>query len=114
MPEESEVISTQTVIEPGTEFEGVPRIYGPFTALVRGVNAHGDRFECETALDDLSAVDCNLRLAEPMKTGAKLFVVTRLHKARVAIHVLVLKAEPSEEDGLWCLSVAIIHNRFLS
>lgn len=114
MPEESKASFTQTVTERGAQLDCVPRIYGPFAATVRGTNALGVRFECETALDDLSASDCNLRLAEPVQAGAKLFVVTRLHKALVAMHVLVLKSELMEEDGQWCLSVQIIHNRFLS
>ena len=114
MPEESEAVFTHTFTEPVAQFEGVPRIYGPFMATVRGVNAHGERFETETAVDDLSATDCNLRLNQPVQAGAKLFVVARLHKALVAMHVVVLKAELQREDAVWCLSVAIIHNRFLS
>jgi hypothetical protein len=114
MPEESAALFTPAVTERGAQFEGAPRIYGPFSALVRGVNARGERFECETTLDDLSAADCNLRLAEPVPKDAKLFVVTRLYKALVAMHVLVIRAEQQEESGLWCLSLAIIHNRFLS
>jgi len=114
MPEESKASFTPAVTDGVAQFDAVPRIYGPFTATVRGTNALGERFECETALDDLSASDCNLRMSEPIQAGAKLFLVTRLHKARVAMHVLVLKSELMEEDGLWCLSVEIIHNRFLS
>jgi hypothetical protein len=114
MSEESEAVFTQTFTDPVTHFDGAPRIYGPFMAIVRGVNAHGERFEIETAVDDLSATDCNLRLSQPVKAGAKLFVVARLHKALVAMHVIVLKSEAQEEDASWRLSVEIIHNRFLS
>jgi hypothetical protein len=114
MSEELEAVFTQALAKPVTQLEGAPRIYGPFMATVRGVNARGERFEVETAVDDLSATDCNLRLNQQVKAGAKLFVVARLHKALVAMHVIVLKAEIQEEDASWCLSVEIIHNRFIS
>lgn len=90
-----------------------PRISGPFAALVRGRDAQGNRFEVETELDDLSASDCNLRLQQEVPEGGKLLIVARLHKALVAMHSVVLKREQME-DGLWCLSLGIINNRFLT
>jgi hypothetical protein len=93
--------------------EKAPRISGPFAALVRGKDVPGRRFEVETELDDLSASDCNLRLQQEVREGSRLLVVARLHKALVAMHSVVLKASP-QEDGLWCLSLEIINNRFLT
>lgn len=93
--------------------EDAPRITGPFAALVRGTDAQGQPFEVETELDDLSASDCNLRLRQEVSEGALLFVVARLHKALVAMHGVVLKSEQTE-DGLWCLGLGIVNNRFLA
>jgi hypothetical protein len=110
----SESVFTQAVaVGNAIECEGAPRIYGPFPALLRGTDARGEQFQSEAELDDLSAADFNLRLRQPLEEGAKLFAVVRLHKAIVALRGIVLKAEP-HGDGLWSLSVAIVHSRFLS
>src|SRR4051812_37223051 len=106
MSEQSESIFTQVNTARRTECDGVPRIYGPFAALVRGADASGEQFVIKAELDDLSGQDFNLRLRQPIKEGAKLYVVAHVHRALVAIHGIVLKAE-SQEDELWCLRVSI-------
>ncbi len=113
MPEQFEAVLSREVERVSAKFDDAPRIYGPFSAFIRGTNVYGEQFGSQTALDDLSAMDFSLRLRQPVEMGAKLFAVARLHKALVAIRGRVLKAEP-QEDGRWWLSVAIIHNRFLS
>ncbi|MDT5293969.1 MAG: hypothetical protein QOJ76_849 [Acidobacteriota bacterium] len=113
MSQQPKAIFTQAVAVIDAVSDDAPRIYGPFAALVRGTNARGERFESETELDDLSAADFNLRLRQPLERGARLFAVVRLCKALVAMHGVVLRAEP-KGDGSRRLSVAIIHNRFLS
>lgn len=114
MFEEPQAGFVQTLVDEDAHLEDAPRIYGPFDVIVRGTSTGGERFEVETALDDLSAEDCNLRLEQEVETGARLFLVARLHKALVAMHVVVLRAERQSADGLYCLSLGIIHNRFLS
>ena len=113
MTEPAASVFTQAPADESAACDGAPRINGPFPALLRGVNARGEQFVSETELDDLSAVDFKLRLREPLEQGAKLFAVVRLYKALVAIQGIVLKAEPME-DGLSCLRVSILRNRFLS
>lgn len=114
MPEQlASIFTSAASLLESAECDGAPRICGPFAAVVRGTNVRGEHFETETDLDDLSASDCNLRLKQQLEQKAKLFVVARLHKALVAMHCAVLKAEP-QENGLWCLSLGIIHHRFLT
>lgn len=112
MSEQSRTIFS-TPLAPYESQDAAPRISGPFAALVRGRDAGGERFEVETELDDLSASDCHLRLRQEVREGARLLVVARLHKALVAMHSIVLKAA-QQDDGLWCLSLGIINNRFLT
>src|SRR5215212_5910441 len=112
MPDQLATIFTSASLAESAECDRAPRICGPFAAVVRGTNSRGEHFETATALVDTSAYDCNLRLRQQLEERTKLFVVARLHKALVAMRCVVLKAEPLA-DGLWCLSLEIIHNRFL-
>ena len=113
MPEQFSSVFNSMEARSDSHGDGAPRIIGPFTALVRGNDARGEHFEVETELDDLSASDCNLRLRQDVNNGTMLFVVARLHKALVAMHSVVLKAE-KQEDEQWCISLGIIHHRFLA
>jgi hypothetical protein len=113
MSERLESVFMRAVSETTAEYDALPRICGPFPALVRGRNALGKQFESETTVDDLSALDLNLRLRQPVQADARLFAVVRLHRTLVAMHGIVLRAEPLG-DGLWRFSIAIVHNRFLS
>ena len=90
-----------------------PRIYGPFPARVRGVDARGARFRGEAALDDMSAGDFNLHLPQPTAVGRRLLVVIRLSRALVALRGVVLHAEP-QPDGGCRLNVSVTRYRFLS
>src|SRR5437763_528209 len=66
-----------------------PRIAGPFPASVSGIDAGGERFETEAAIDDLSASDFNLRLGRLVDLGDKLFVVAQVYEATVAMRGIV-------------------------
>ena len=89
-----------------------PRIYGPFPARVRGVDAGGARFEGEAALDEMSAGDFSLRLPQTSAVGRRLLVVIRLCRALVALRGVVLSAEPEPEGGCR-LNVSVTRYRFL-
>ena len=95
------------------EREVDPRIAGPFSAKVRGVDTRGEDFEIEVVLDDLSATDFNFRLPRHVDTGSKLFVVARVHEATLALRGLVQRSEP-QTDGISGLTVAINGYRFVS
>jgi hypothetical protein len=90
-----------------------PRIYGPFPARVRGVDAGGARFQGEAALDEMSAGDFSLRLQQTSAVGRRLLVVIRLCSALVALRGVVLSAEPEPEGGCR-LNVSVTRYRFLS
>jgi len=112
MPEQFEsVLNLGAVAE--NHDDGAPRIYGPFPALLRGMNTRGEQFVSETELEDLSAADFHLSFCEPLAKGTKLFAVAQLHKALVALHGVVLSREP-QEDGRCRLHVSIVQSRFLS
>lgn len=89
-----------------------PRIYGPFPARVRGVDAGGARFNGEAALDDMSAADFNLCLPRRADVGRRLLVVIRLSGAVVALSGVVRLAEP-HRDGGCRLNVRVTRYRFL-
>lgn len=90
-----------------------PRIYFPFPATVRGVNASGEVFEIGASLDNLSASGFYLRMPECVEQGTKLFVLTRLATSMlVAIRGRALRVEP-QPDGMCGVAVAIIRYRIL-
>jgi hypothetical protein len=102
------------------ERRGVLRIELPLPALVRGMDASGDRFELQTVLDTLSAFDLSLRLARPVLPGTRLFVVIRLSlapapavpAARVALRGVVRCVAP-QLDGRNHVGIVFQHHRFL-
>ena len=96
----------------GTARPDEPRIYGLFPALVRGVNAAGEPFHARTVLDNFSAGEFSLALAQCVEIGAELFVVTEIHDATVALHGMVMRLEP-QADGTCRLIVSITHHRFV-
>ena len=77
-----------------TKREADLRIFGPFPAKVRGVDACGEAFEIPTVLDDLSAGDFNLQLAQAVDLGDKLSVMAQIHDATVALRGIVSRSEP--------------------
>lgn len=88
-----------------------PRIAGPFRASVSGIDAAGETFETEAAIDDLSANDFNLRLRRLVSPGDKLFVVAQVFEATIAMRGIVARCE--RENGDCQLTVAINRYRFL-
>lgn len=88
-----------------------PRIAGPFPASVSGIDADGEKFETEAAIDDLSATDFNLRLGRLVNLGDKLFVVAQVYEASVAMRGIVARCE--QQDGDSQLTVAINRYRFV-
>jgi hypothetical protein len=89
-----------------------PCIYGLFPALVRGVNVAGEPFHARTVLDNFSAGEFSLALAQCVEIGGELFVVTEIHDATVALHGTVVRLEP-QADGSCRLIVSITHHRFV-
>ena len=113
-------MDTPTPDRPGGGGRRHLRIYGPFPAIARGVDANAEVFELRTVLDNLSARGLYMRLARRVKLGAKLFVVTRLSMAStlavpapcVAIRGVVLRVE-LQPDGTYGVAVAFRRHRFL-
>src|ERR1043166_5123544 len=105
----SDSLATNSLIGSARELD--PRIVGPFPANVSGIDAGGERFETEAALDDLSASDFNLRLGRLVKPGDKLFVVVQGYEAKVAMRGIIARCE--REDGDCQVTVAINRYRFL-
>jgi hypothetical protein len=89
-----------------------PCIYGLFPALVRGLNAAGEPFHVRTVLDNFSAGEFSLALAQCVEIGSELFVVTEIHDATVALHGTVIRLEPQADDS-YRLIVSITHHRFV-
>ena len=54
------------------------RLYEPFPAIVRGVDANGESFEVNTVLDNISAGGLYVRLGRCVKRGTRFFVLVRL------------------------------------
>lgn len=92
---------------------GEPRIYGPFPAVVKGVDALGQRFKVTAVVESLTAGEFRLRLRRFVEAGARLFVAARIHRATVLMRGTVARVE-LEGDGACGLDVAISRNRFLA
>lgn len=89
-----------------------PRLCGPFPAIARGRDATGEEFEIHTTIENFSADAFQLRLAQPVETGERLFVVARIHRAAVAMRVVVQRVETGA-DGACRLVVGVHRHRFL-
>ncbi len=98
-------------ITPETPTE--PRIYGPFPAVVKGVDASGRRFKMKAALETLTASDFRLHLGRYVAVGDRLCVAARIYRATVILRGTVSRVEPGR-DGACGLEVAISRNRFLA
>lgn len=92
--------------------QGAPRIYGPFPAVVKGVDALGRRFKTRAVVESLSAGDFRLHLRCLVKAGERLFVAARIHRAAVLLRGTVSRVELAAE-GECGLEVAISRSRFL-
>lgn len=83
------------------ERRGKPRIHIPFPAIVRGVDATGQKFETNAVVENLSASGLYLRFWRCLPPGSRLFIATKLSTSptaaapgpRVAIRGQLLRAE---------------------
>jgi hypothetical protein len=88
------------------------RIYGPFPARVKGFNANGKRFVVDTVIENLSARDCCVCLAERVEPGKQLFIAARIDKAVVSLRGKVLHTF-LRADGMWGVPVIFTRYRFV-
>ena len=98
-----------------------PRIYKPFHAMVRGVNAGGEAFEVSTVLDNMSSGGLYLRVEQNVNQGAGISVIIRLSTkkvdlipvANVAVEGVVVRNE-AQPSGVYGLGISISNRRFVS
>ena len=98
-----------------------PRIYKPFHARVRGVNAGGQAFEVSTVLDNMSSGGLYLRVEENVMQGAEISVIIRLSTkkvdvipvANVAVEGVVVRNDV-QPSGVYGLGISISTRRFVS
>jgi hypothetical protein len=64
---------------------------GPFAATVRGRTRWGEEFEIHTTVDNFSSSHLFLDLESSLEVMEKLFIVTKIYQARVAIRGRVLR-----------------------
>jgi len=104
----------------GPENRRHPRIFEPFPAAARGVDANGDPFDINTVLENFSAGGLYLKLPKRLEPGAKLFAVVRLAKAAaseelapvVAARGVVVRVDP-QPDGGHGVAIKFTRHRFL-
>lgn len=97
-----------------------PRIYLPFPAKVRGIDASGREFEAETVLDNLAANSLYLRIMYPLKERVELDVVFglsatasgKITSPRVKVRGTVLRTE-QKPGGVCGVVVAFRHPKVL-
>ena len=101
------------------EYRRHERIYEPFPAMIRSVDASGEAFQSHALLDNLSAGGFYVRLDHRVEPGTKLFAVVRISTSppevpgpRVAMRGIVLRVEP-QPDGTWGIAVRFTRYRFL-
>ena len=95
-------------------------VAAPFQALIRGVDASGDRFEVAAVLDTLSTGGLYVRLDRPVEPGATVFVVVRLSTRpdpaapapSVAARGRVARVQ-RQADGMCGVAIAFMRHRFL-
>ena len=119
--------STRTVQDSGSSPDEVeverrikPRIYKPFHAMVRGVNAGGEAFEASTVLDNMSSGGLYLRVEQNVMQGAGISVIIRLSTkkvdlipvANVAVEGVVVRNE-AQPSGVYGLGISISNRRFV-
>ena len=98
-----------------------PRIYRPFHARVRGVNAGGEAFEVSTVLDNMSSGGLYLRVEQNVRQGADISVIIRLSTkkvdlipvANVAVEGVVVRND-AQPSGVYGLGISISTRRFVS
>jgi hypothetical protein len=90
-----------------------PSIRGPFPARVKGLDARGERFKFTTALENLSAGYCEVRLEGVPEPGRHISVAARVHHAVVVLRGTVLEVL-SRACGGRSVSVRITRYRLVS
>ncbi len=124
IPIASNVLSDHGV-QSGAGYTGVERRHDlrvelPFSAVVRGVDGTGDRFEEEVVLESLSARGLYVRLRRPMAIGTTLFICVKLWLSddadvrgpQVAVLGTVVRAE-GQPDNRCGIAVTFDRHRFL-
>ena len=102
----------------GPERRRKPRIYKPFIAKIRGIDADGKPFEVDTVLDDLSASGLYLRLQKIVKKDATLYINIQLSLSRerpgpvVETEGVAVRVEP-RPSGFFGLAVEFTKHRFI-
>ena len=104
----------------GEERRQHPRLYEPFSVLVRGVDACGEAFESTTVLDNFSAGGLYVRLMWRVEPGVRLFAIVHIAPAmnptgsepRVAVRGRAVRVELHLE-GQWGVGMRFTHHHFL-
>ena len=107
-------------IHEGIERRSKPRIYELFPVTVHGVDANGEVFEIDGALDNLSTGGLYMQLGQGVEPGATLSIIARFSRLPsdgelaqcVVLYGVVLRAE-LKPDGACGVAVKFTHYRFL-
>lgn len=108
------------VSESAAERRSRSRIYAPFPAAVRGVDASGTMFHSRTVIDNISTGGLYLRLMQRLEQRTKLYIIVQLSNAqmdsepvlRPHISGEVLRIEP-RPGGACGFAIVIKHNRLV-
>jgi hypothetical protein len=87
-------------------------IHDHFSALARGRDIYGQRFEAETVLVGLSSSRVTLCLPRPVELGSRLFVVSHVANAHIAM-LVVARILELDVEGCYEMTAAIKRYRFL-
>jgi hypothetical protein len=85
---------------------------GPFPSRVRGCDAWCKRFELQAEVENLSANHLYLKLDCCMQAAAKLFIITKIYRATVALRGEVVEVEQVSDERTR-MRVRIRSHRFL-
>jgi hypothetical protein len=105
----------KTPLEPvqSAECSATPNIQGPFPAVVLEVDAANESLGVRTVLDNLSARDFRLHMAQPPGEGKRLLVITQLSQAIVLLRGEITRVQDDEAGG-YSLSVSITQHQIFS
>lgn len=103
----------------GLERRRKPRIPCQYTAVVRGRDALGNKYDESARLANLSATGLYMLVKRPFECGETVFVVVRLHSdpiiqtpPGIATNGVVMRIEP-QKDGNYGIAMKFQHYRFL-
>jgi hypothetical protein len=119
MQNKQEIPDTLLVSENGDRRRKT-RIYDPFPAMVRGVDASGATFLSKTIIDNISTDGLYLRLMRELEHRSKVYIVLQLSNSdidgepplRLHLSGQVVRVEP-RLGGACGFAVAIKNNRFI-